>query len=319
MEITTGFPTASSLRWRILRQAFLRRRSSEPDTQSQMGIKHISRKALQGFNMIPHHIVDDHLEEDSGSLSKINHLDGSKDTCACYMLPTGRAPKIFLYQRIHDHAELSDFEICSRYDIDNTGLVCHWPSEDVLAYFCLLHADMFRSKRVIELGSGYGLAGLVIATVTEASEVVISDGNPGVIDYIQRNICANAEAFDGTQVKALTLHWNLKDISTISNVFDVIVASDCTFFKEFHSALAQTVKCLLNPLGPSEALFFGPKRGDSLDNFLKEIKDIGLHYGITENYDAEVWKRHQRFLSGDDSWPNYEMDHCYPLLVRITL
>lgn len=92
-----------------------------------------------------------------------------------------------------------------------------------------------------------------------------------------------------------------------------------TFFKEFHSALAQTVKCLLNPLGPSEALFFGPKRGDSLDNFLKEIKDTGLHYGITENYDAEVWKRHQRFLSGDDSWPNYEMDHCYPLLVRITL
>lgn len=92
-----------------------------------------------------------------------------------------------------------------------------------------------------------------------------------------------------------------------------------TFFKEFHSGLAQTVKCLLNPLGPSEALFFGPKRGDSLDNFLKEIKDIGLHYGITENYDAEIWKRHQRFLSGDESWPNYETDHCYPLLVRISL
>lgn len=43
---------------------------------------------------------------------------------------------------------------------------------------------MFRSKRVIELGSGYGLAGLVIATVSEASEVVISDGNPQVVDCI---------------------------------------------------------------------------------------------------------------------------------------
>lgn len=58
----------------------------------------------------------------------------------------------------------------------------HWPSEDILAYFCLSHTDMFRSKKVIELGSGYGLAGLVIAAVTDALEIVISDGNPRVVD-----------------------------------------------------------------------------------------------------------------------------------------
>ncbi|KAE8715934.1 putative Zeamatin precursor [Hibiscus syriacus] len=83
-----------------------------------------------------------------------------------------------------DNAYLSDFEICNRHNIDNTGLVCQWPSEDVLAYHCLSHADMFRSKRVIELGSGYGLAGLAIAAATEALEVVISDGNPQVVDFI---------------------------------------------------------------------------------------------------------------------------------------
>lgn len=41
-----------------------------------------------------------------------------------------------------------------------------------------------RCKKVIELGSGYGFAGLVIAAATEASEVVISDGNPQVVDCI---------------------------------------------------------------------------------------------------------------------------------------
>lgn len=43
---------------------------------------------------------------------------------------------------------------------------------------------MNRSKRVLELGSGYGLAGLAIAANSEAFEVVISDGNPQVIDCI---------------------------------------------------------------------------------------------------------------------------------------
>lgn len=37
---------------------------------------------------------------------------------------------------------------------------------------------------MLELGSGYGLAGLVIAARTNADEVVISDGNPQVAGCI---------------------------------------------------------------------------------------------------------------------------------------
>ncbi|GFY87904.1 S-adenosyl-L-methionine-dependent methyltransferases superfamily protein [Actinidia rufa] len=192
-----------------------------------------------------------------------------------------------------------------------------WPTEDVLAYYCLSHAHIFRSKKVIELGSGYGVAGLVIAAVTEALEVVISDGNPQVVDYIQRNTSANSGAFGGTLVKPMILHWDQWEISDNSNTFDVIVASDCSFFKEFHKGLARTVKFLLKSKGPSEALFFSPKRGDSLDKFLVEIEKNGLHFSITEIYDTEVWKRHQGFICGNDDWPNYEKDHGYPLLVRI--
>jgi methylase of polypeptide subunit release factors len=37
---------------------------------------------------------------------------------------------------------------------------------------------------VLELGSGYGLAGLAVAASTNAAEVVISDGNPQVVGCI---------------------------------------------------------------------------------------------------------------------------------------
>lgn len=105
---------------------------------------------------------------------------------------------------------------------------------------------------------------------------------------------------------------------TLSHTFDIIVASDCTFFKEYHKDVARTVKLLLKDSGPSEAIFFSPKRGDSLDKFLKEIQDGGLHFSLSENYDERIWKRHQELLKGHGSWPNYEADHCYPLLLKIS-
>ncbi|XP_024983382.1 calmodulin-lysine N-methyltransferase [Cynara cardunculus var. scolymus] len=308
---------ASSLRWRILRQALIPSTpSTNSDEQSETGIKSISRKANQGFSLIPFHLVDNgqpELEQ-----VKPTSLLKPREACVCYTLPNHNATPLFLYQRVDTCANLDDFKICNTYDIDNTGLVCSWPSEEVLAYYCLSQLDLFRSKRVIELGSGYGLAGLLIAAVTEASEVVISDGNPQVVDYIQRNINVNSSVFGGTKVTSMMLHWNQEALD-ISNRFDIIVASDCTFFKEFHKGLVQTIKCLLKKEGPSEAILFGPKRGKSLDEFLTEVKESGLQFTIDEVYDTEVWRRHERFINSDASWPNYEKDHCYPLLVRITL
>lgn len=135
---------------------------------------------------------------------------------------------------------------------------------------------------------------------------------------IQRSIDANPGAFGASKVKPMVLHWNHEGAVDFSSSFDIIVASDCTFFKEFHRDLARTIRFLLSRESSSEAILLSPRRGDSLDKFLLEIKDSGLQFNITEIYDSEVWNRHKKFATGDDSWPNYEKDHCYPLLIKIT-
>ncbi|PKI34654.1 calmodulin-lysine N-methyltransferase [Punica granatum] len=308
---------ASSIRWKILRQALLRTRTDE---KSQLGIEKISRKSSSGgFKLIPFQVVDRGAQarNSSDSSSTRKGPDSARDAVVCYTLPAHGSPKLFLTQRLENRGDLHDFEICNQYNIDNTGLVRLWPSEEVLAYYCLSTAEIFCSKRVIELGSGYGLAGLVIAAASEASEVMITDGNPQVVDYIQQSIEVNSRAFGCTRVKSMMLHWNQMELSSSLGTFDVIIASDCTFFKEFHEDLARMVRLLLKG-GLSEALFFSPKRGDSLDKFLEEASKQGLKYSITENYSAEVWKRHQESLTGEGSWPGYQKDHSYPLLIRIT-
>ncbi|XP_047317836.1 calmodulin-lysine N-methyltransferase [Impatiens glandulifera] len=304
----------SSLRWGILRRALLHRSATKPtDDRSNATHKRISRKSAKGFNLLPFCFT---------RKSPDGNESGSRDVCLRFTLPVTGSPSICLYQRMDDDVpDLQDFEICNKYNIDNTGLVCRWPSEDVLAYYCLNHPDIFRSKTVIELGSGYGLAGLVIGAINKATKVTITDGNPQVVDYIQHNINVNSDVFGSTEVTSMLLHWNECDTVDISGTFDVIVASDCTFFKEFHKGLARTVKSLLRRDSASEAIFFNPKRGDSLDKFITEIKENGLQFTLTENYDPEVWKLHQEFVDGtnNESWPNYQTDHCYPLLLRITL
>lgn len=102
-------------------------------------------------------------------------------------------------------------------------------------------------------------------------------------------------------------------------IFDFHLSFCSTFFKQFHKGLAQTVKLLLKNEGSSEAIFFNPKRGDSLDKFLVEVKECGLRSSVDEVYDTKVWTRHQGFINDDDLWANYEKDHCYPLLARISL
>ncbi|XP_071722096.1 calmodulin-lysine N-methyltransferase-like [Rutidosis leptorrhynchoides] len=300
---------SSSIRWGILRRALLRNRNSHiSDKQSQVEIESISRKTKHGFNLIPCQLL-----LDNNNINKQESQSDSRDCCMCYTLPIHGSPKLYLYQRTNSHADLNDFEICNRYRIDNTGLVCSWPLEDVLAYFRMSNADMFRSKRVLELGSGYGLAGLVVAATTEAVEVVISDGNPQVVDYIQHNIEANTGLFGDTNMKSMMLHWNQTEISNISNTFDVIIASDCTFFDEFHKDLVRITELLLRSTSPSEAIFFSPKRGDSLDKFVKEVEGRGLQYSLVENYNELVWKHHQKFMNGNELWANYEKRSLLPI------
>ena len=111
----------------------------------------------------------------------------------------------------------------------------------------------------------------------------------------------------------------IRSISSIRTFLFTFCLPCSTFFKQFHEGLARTVKSLLKHSATSQAIFLSPKRGDSLDKFLGIIKENGLRCELIENYDPTVWNLHKKYVAGEDrTWPNYDKEHCYPLLVRIS-
>lgn len=68
----------------------------------------------------------------------------------------------------------------------------------------------------------------------------------------------------------------------VDDLFDVIIASDCLFFREFHVDLVAVLVALLKPVS-GIALFFQPKRDGTMDQFLALCEGI-FSIEIQDNY-----------------------------------
>lgn len=68
-----------------------------------------------------------------------------------------------------------------------------WPSEEVLAHYCLNNRHLFDEKSVLELGGGMTcLASLAVASSGARPAVITcTDGNPSSVDNVQLIIQRN--------------------------------------------------------------------------------------------------------------------------------
>jgi predicted nicotinamide N-methyase len=152
--------------------------------------------------------------------------------------------------------------------VDNTGNVQLWPSEEILAIYCLMNRNKFDNKKIIELGAGFcGFSSLLIAqNIPTIKEVVITDGNTKCVEAIKENIKLNNLEKDKVKERVLlwdrTTSFEEKEL----NSYDYILISDCIFFKNYHIDLIYTIKSLLSSEGV--CIIVSPPRGDSLELFL---------------------------------------------------
>ncbi|GFR92405.1 calmodulin-lysine N-methyltransferase, partial [Elysia marginata] len=208
MELPTVEPTkkreTARKRWKILAQVL------QGGSCADIAENGVSVRRFQTFGLLK-------TEIDS-SLSNRVKTDGAWFSYTCEKVPD-------LCMKIRHLDSAVSAERLNGFN--NTGNVCVWPSEEIMAYYCMQHVQDFKGQRVCELGGGMTcLAGIALGICSDASHVEITDGNEESVQNL--NYIIDVNDFGNTSVGARVVRWGEQKTETdLYNSFDSVICADC--------------------------------------------------------------------------------------------
>lgn len=140
--------------------------------------------------------------------------------------------------------------------------------------------------RILELGSGLGVAGTAVGSVTarrSATDVVLTDQDAEALDRLER-LCGENEV-SNLQMSSRFLDWRNDHSKQDEDDFDVVVGSDCVYYHHLVGPLADTIETF----GSNKALMVmtGPPTRQSVWELYHLIKDGG--YNVKTDVYGEPW------------------------------
>jgi predicted nicotinamide N-methyase len=128
-----------------------------------------------------------------------------------------------------------------------------WPASIALAHDLSARAELLRGKRVLELGAGTGVPGIVAASL---GATVLQIDRSEVAIHLSR---LNAQRNEQAGLVARVAEW---DAFHSDEPFDLIIAADVLYVTNMHDRLRAICDAYLAPGGT--ALFADPFRAQSL-------------------------------------------------------
>lgn len=158
---------------------------------------------------------------------------------------------------------------------DLTGYAI-WASSLIAAdWVARLGAEVFKTHSVLELGSGCGLPGLVVASLNTAKSVVTTDWNEAVVENLRYNVKLNLDSGKPfTPVSAHSMNWQDQSSWPVSTV-DILVGSDLIYQDDMVDTLLSTVAALQ----PSRFLYVAGTQRQGHDRFISTLRES---YDCTE-------------------------------------
>ncbi|CAZ79467.1 unnamed protein product [Tuber melanosporum] len=190
----------------------------------------------------------------------------------------GEPGKYVLYKS----EELGDFKLrLADPDPSNHSLFSHFVWNAALQAAELITTAEFNvaGKKVLEVGAGAGLPG-IIAVYCDAEETVLSDYPvPEFLSNIQTNLEINLSRSQLARASVIGHEWGQTDdrlCTTRAGAFDKIIAADCLWMESRHDNLAKSVKTLLARDGELLAIAGFHTGRDKVAGFFDAAERAGL-------------------------------------------
>mmetsp|Transcript_38300 Transcript_38300/g.50476 ORF Transcript_38300/g.50476 Transcript_38300/m.50476 type:complete len:279 (+) Transcript_38300:260-1096(+) len=167
-------------------------------------------------------------------------------------------------------------------DFDLTGQIV-WPVSVFLSWYIAQNCNLFECKKVVELGAGCGLSGLVASQFS--AQTALTDGNEIVVKLLEKN--AEKQKIEGRcrgQIHVSQLVWGIKDVAEkFIEQFgapDVIIGADVVCWPAFILPFLKTVKLLLlrssDPSNAALHLGFVNRANNVQESFFSEAIKMGF-------------------------------------------
>lgn len=174
----------------------------------------------------------------------------------------------------------------------STGLTL-WRASEYLCQYMAKHAQLLQGKRVLELGAGLGLCGVLAYRL--GSNVCLTDGDTDALVYLRENVQRNTCTRDGCgTVSCRQLLWGQETSMVFlekhakGELYDVLLASDIIYAECIIQPLWETVQTLLSrPNGVFIMAFARRKVPVSIDFVLSSAQQAGFSYKRVDEGDAE--------------------------------
>ncbi|KAM7349617.1 protein-lysine N-methyltransferase EEF2KMT isoform 2-T2 [Cochliomyia hominivorax] len=191
-----------------------------------------------------------------------------------------------------------------------TGL-CSWQASLALADYFIQNPNIISGKRVIELGAGTGLCGLIIFKMCHPKHLLLTDGSRACVELMCENLERNfPKSFPKNNMfkmneqvlECLVVPWKgIEEIQQISNLkLDIIVAADVVYDNSCFTDLASAINFIFNLRENKVEMYLAAtvRNEHTLHDFLN-ILNI-LHFKICE---YEVIPVENSYLYWDRSTP----------------
>ncbi|XP_044754152.1 protein-lysine N-methyltransferase EEF2KMT [Coccinella septempunctata] len=202
---------------------------------------------------------------------------------------------IFEIDKLESLSELNTVILKENVNIisqGTTGLIT-WQASQALAEWAL--KTSIEKKTILELGSGTGMAGLVVASSTSCGRYIFTDCHSDVLSLLTENVELNCDkplekvepekdllfsgSIENCKVEIRKLDWDTSGVDDCEEIgsVDLIFASDVVYDKDLFEPLTKTIKLFLQNGTTAAIIAFTQRDESTVNSFREHLESMDLN------------------------------------------